>query len=301
MIVRQRPGFREVVFALRGSILPKIYRRILTMAVLAVGVVALARTYPATFGSLSATPFTLVGISLSIFLSFRNNACYERWWEARKHWGQLIVDVRGLARETAGLGESNWERATFLNGLCGYVHALAARLRNADEVAAALSWAPYAGRFLDHPNPSDALLSALGNDVAELANSGAISEWRYSILEARLVSLSGVQAACERIKTTPAPFAYSLLVHRTAYLFCLLLPFGLAGTLGWATPIPVAIVAYAFFGLDALGDELEDPFGSDENDLPLDALVRTAERDIVAALGADPAPPALTPNRYRLD
>lgn len=301
MIVRQRPGLREVVFALRGSILPKIYWRILTMAVVAVGVVALARAHPAPFNSLSATPFTLVGISLSIFLSFRNNACYERWWEARKHWGQLIVDVRGLTRETAGLGDIDWQRATFLQGVCGYVHALAARLRGEDEVAAALSWAPGASRFVAHPNPPDALLTVLGNEVAALANSGAISEWRYSIIEARLVSLSGVQAACERIKTTPPPFAYSLLVHRTAYLFCLLLPFGLAGALGWATPIPVTIVAYAFFGLDALGDELEDPFGSDDNDLPLDALVRTAERDIVAALGADPVPPILRPNRYRLD
>jgi putative membrane protein len=300
MILRQRPGLREVVFALRGSILPKIYRRILTMAVLAVGVVALAQAYPATFGSLSATPFTLVGISLSIFLSFRNNACYDRWWEARKHWGQLIVDVRGLARETAGLGEIDWQRATFLKGLCGYVHALAARLRDEDEVAAALSWTTDASRFAEHPNPSDAMLNLLGNDIAALANAGMITEWRYSILEARLVSLSGVQAACERIKSTPPPFAYSLLVHRTAYLFCLLLPFGLAGGMGWATPIPVAIVAYAFFGLDALGDELEDPFGSDDNDLPLDALVRTAERDIIAAFDANPVPPALKPDRYRL-
>lgn len=301
MIVRPRPRLVDVAFGLHGSILPKIYLRIFAMGLLSVAVVVIARAYPTTFNKLSATPFTLIGISLSIFLSFRNNVCYERWWEARKQWGQLIVDVRGLARETAGLGDLDWQRAEFLERLCGFVHALAARLRRQDEVSAALHWAPEAARYIDHPNPSDALLTGLGNDLAALANAGTISEWRYTMLETRLVSLSGVQAACERIKTTPPPFAYSLLVHRTAYLFCLLLPFGLAGSLGWATPIPVTIVAYAFFGLDALGDELEDPFGSDANDLPLDALVRTAERTLVAATGSKDVPPDLAPRNYRLD
>jgi putative membrane protein len=295
MIVRPRPRLIDVAFSLRGSILPKIYLRISAMALFSAAVVGVARVYPTAFDQLTATPFTL------IFLSFRNNVCYERWWEARKQWGQLIVDVRSLARETAGLGDIDWPRVQFLEKLCAFVGALAARLRGKDEVSAALTWAPDAGRLTNHPNPSDALLTELGNELAALANAGTISEWRYTILEARLVSLSGVQAACERIKTTPAPFAYSLLIHRTAYLFCLLLPFGLAGSLGWATPIPVVIVAYAFFGLDALGDELEDPFGNDDNDLPLNALVRTAERSLIAAMGTRDIPPDAGPKGYRLD
>lgn len=301
MIVRPRPRLIDVAFSLRGSILPKIYLRILAMGVFSAAVVSVARVYPTAFEQLTAMPFTLIGISLSIFLSFRNNVCYERWWEARKQWGQLIVDVRGLARETSGLGDIDWRRVELLEKLCGFVGALAARLRGGDEVLAALPWAPSAGQFTGHPNPSDALLTELGNDLAALANAGTISEWRYTMLEARLVSLSGVQAACERIKSTPTPFAYSLLIHRTAYLFCLLLPFGLAGSLGWATPIPVVIVAYAFFGLDALGDELEDPFGSEDNDLPLNALVRTAERSLIAATGTREIPPEIEPRGYRLD
>jgi predicted membrane chloride channel (bestrophin family) len=83
---------------------------------------------------------------------------------------------------------------------------------------------------------------------------------------------------CERIKNTPLPFPYTLLLHRTIYLFCILLPFAMAEPLGWLTPLFTAIVSYTFFGLDAIADELEDPFGRDENDLATDSLVRTIER-----------------------
>lgn len=108
------------------------------------------------------------------------------------------------------------------------------------------------------------------------------------------------QAICERIKNTPTPFAYSLLLHRTAWLFCLLLPFGLVSSLQLLTPIVVAIIAYTFFGLDALGDELEDPFGLADNDLPLNALVRSLERDVLEVLG-EPLPEPLLPQRYVLN
>jgi putative membrane protein len=91
-----------------------------------------------------------------------------------------------------------------------------------------------------------------------------------------------------------------LLLHRTALLFCLLLPFALAPTLGWWTPLLVLIVSYTFFGLDALGDQLEDPFGTDDNDLPLDAMVRTIERELLFAMGRAELPPPLTAVRYHL-
>ena len=108
-----------------------------------------------------------------------------------------------------------------------------------------------------------------------------------------------MHTACERLANTPLPFAYTLLVYRTAWLYCLLLPVGLTGSLGWATPIVVALVAYTFFGLDALGDELEEPFGTEPNDLPLDAMVRAVDRIVHHALG-EPMPQALAPDGYWL-
>ncbi|WP_158806983.1 bestrophin family protein [Beijerinckia sp. L45] len=299
MILRAKPTLWDVLFTLKGSIAKRIAVKMIAMTLFAVAVSALAMRHPEVFSQLSATPFTLVGLSLSIFMSFRNNACYDRWWEGRKQWGQLVVDIRCLARETAVFA-SDPARETILRALCGYTHALAARLRGEDERAASNQWMAVSAIAPSAPNVPDAILGIVGAECSKLVERGIVSEWRYTLLEARLVSLSGVQAACERINTTPLPFAYTLLLHRTAYLFCLLLPFGLAGLLGWATPLLTAIVSYTFFGLDALGDELEEPFGLDANDLPLTALVRTVERDLLAALGETNLPASLLPVDYLL-
>lgn len=293
MIIRPKPTLWDVLFTLKGSIAKHIAIRLAAITTLACVVTWVASSHPGSFARLSAAPFTLIGLSLSIFMSFRNNACYERWWEGRRQWGQLVVEVRSFLREAGAVDDET--RTTMMRGLCGFCHALAAQLRDTDEKAAAAPWLPAGLGLADAPNVADAILTAVGRDCADLAARGVISDWRYTMFEARLVAMSGVQAACERIKTTPLPFAYTLLLHRTAYLFCCLLPFGLANPLGWATPLLTAIVGYTFFGLDALGDELEDPFGLDVNDLPLDALVRTMERDIRAALGETTLPPALAP------
>ncbi len=299
MIVRPKPTLWDVLFTLRGSIARNIAIRLLVITVLACAVTLLSFRHPELFARFSAAPFTLIGLSLSIFMSFRNNACYERWWEGRKQWGQLIVEVRSFIRETSAIEDEDVRRS-MLRMLCGFAHALAAQLRDQDVEAVTTDWLPEEQGLRGVPSATDAILSCLGRSCSELAARAAVSEWRYQLLEQRLVAMSSVQAACERIKTTPLPFAYTLLLHRTAYLFCGLLPFGLASPLGWATPLITAIVGYTFFGLDALGDELEDPFGRDVNDLPLDALTRIIERDVVAATGGTDLPPLLQPVDYLL-
>ncbi|MBY0397766.1 MAG: bestrophin family protein, partial [Thermoleophilia bacterium] len=246
--------------------------------------------------SAGVTPFTVVGLALSIFLSFRNNACYERWWEARKHWGNLIGEVRNLARSLPALLPER-EAALQLRRLSAFAHGLHARLRDLDEAAAVDRTSP--GSDLSGPNPTDSVLAAITRDLAALTRAGRLSDIQFGILEARIEALSGVHTACERLANTPLPFAYTLLVYRTAWLYCLLLPVGLTGSLGWATPIVVALVAYTFFGLDALGDELEEPFGTEPNDLPLDAMVRAVDRIVHHALG-EPMPQALAPDGYWL-
>lgn len=131
--------------------------------------------------------------------------------------------------------------------------------------------------------------------VAEQLRNGTIGEPLYKLLEEWLIALAGLQAVCERIQSTPTPLTYTLLVDRTAYAYCFLLPFGLATTMGWVAPLFVALVAYAFFGLDALGDELEAPFGDNVNALPLLALARTTEISVLEAGEANTIPDALLP------
>lgn len=292
MIVLRRPTLWDILFRVRGSIIGSIAPRLAAMLLIASAAVLLAARTPAILTQLGAIPFTLIGLALSIFMSFRNNACYDRWWEGRKLWGQLIIEVRTFARQTAHLAPEI--RTPLLMGLVGFSHGLAARLRGKPEAAAIAPWCDGEDPA-DQPNPTDAALRSIGRACSRLVQDGHISDIRYSVLEQPLTGLAQVQAGCERIKATPLPYAYSLLLHRTAYTFCLLLPFALAQSLGWWTPLVVLVVCYTFFGLDALGDEMEDPFGEETNDLPLDALVRTVERELLAAVGRTDLPPPLLP------
>lgn len=294
MIVRSKPSFRDIIFTVNGSILPRIAGKLGAIAVVSVVAVLAAQAHPGIFARISTIPFTLIGIALSVFMSFRNNACYARWWEGRQLWGELIISARSLARETSLLPEE--DRRQLLRGVSGFACGLTARLRGEEEVAAIEPWVNL-GAEVKSPNPTNAVLDQMGRRLLSLMQQGVITPVHYSVLEQEIRSLSKVQAACERISTTPVPFAYSLLLHRTALVFCIMLPFALAGSLDWWTLLPVLLTAYTFFGLDALGHELEDPFGIEPNCLPLYALKRTIEREMLWLLGHEELPAPLKPHK----
>lgn len=299
MIVRPKPNLINILTSLKGSIARKIALRCLMVTLLAAIIVLVETLHPNYFAKVNATPFTLLGLSLSIFMSFRNNACYDRWYEARKAWGDMVVAIRSMIRETQVINDAT-ERQKILRNLCGFAHSLNAKLHGKSERQAAGSWLePMPPGSV--PDFTGNILSSVGQQCSALGESGSISEWRYSLMANHLTSLSHAQAVCERIKHTPLPFAYTLLLHRTTYLFCILLPFAMAEPLGWMTPIFTAIVSYTFFGLDAIGDELEDPFGQDENDLPTYTIVRNLEREVLAALGVTQLPPVLEPVDFVLN
>lgn len=296
MILRSQPSLGDILFTIQGSIIPRILGRLAAIGAVSVLAILAAGLHPGIFARISAMPFTLIGIALSVFMSFRNSTCYARWWEGRQLWGQVIVGCRGLARASAGLPEP--ERVALLRAAGGFAQGLAARLRGRDEPGAIAPWQP-APAPADPPNPTDAVLRGAGARLAAQLGAG-LDPIRWSVLEGHLAQLSAAQAGCERIASTPVPFAYSLLLHRTALVFCLLLPFALAGSLGWWTPLPVLLVAYTFFGLDALGHQLEDPFGQTDYALPLDALCRMIEREMLEAMGAADLPAPIQPRRHLL-
>lgn len=306
MIVRDRPSLLKLFFILRGSVIQRIFPQVLFVFGLSAFVVWAHRADPGIVPSVNSGPFALLGIALSVFLGFRNNACYDRWWEARKDWGQLIFTSRDLARQTLVLGEAkaseNETRQRLLNIAIAFAHALVGHLRPGTHAGRALARLPedLAPGYKASRNAPDYLLREMGRDLAGLRGSGAISDFQWAQLDGTVGRMSAMLAACERIRNTPVPFGYTLLLHRTAYLFCFLLPFGFADALGWATPFVTALVAYTFFGLDALGDELEEPFGVLPNDLPIMALAEIIEINLREALGETDLPPLPQPKDYIL-
>jgi putative membrane protein len=130
----------------------------------------------------------------------------------------------------------------------------------------------------------------LGQQLQAWRAQGRLPPALALVMEQSLDRLMGQLGGCERIANTPLPFTYSVILHRSAYCYCFLLPFGLADSIGWMTPLVVGFVAYTFFALESLSDEIEEPFGTQPNDLALDALVLGIESSLRELLGETPPP-----------
>ena len=306
MIVRQTPNALKIFLTLRGSVIPKVYPQILLIAILSTLITIVQHWYPDSFPYYGMAPFTLLGIALSLFLGFRNNASYQRWWEARGLWGQLVYDSRSFARQVLSFVDDDTEagrdaQRSMIHLTIAFSHSVRHRLRgtspwqDVDPFVAAT----YHDSMRQSRNLPNYLMRLLGKQLGDVRRQQLSSELMVQNMDERLTSMTIVLAACERIHYTPLPFAYMLLVHRTTYLYCITLPFGLVASLGWATPLICAVIAYTFFGLDALSEELEEPFGFASNQLPLMALSRTIEINLLEAMGETDLPPEIAPiNSY---
>lgn len=306
MIVRPRPHLLELFFIIKGSIVLRIMPLMVFVATLSAAVVSLYTFRPDWLPRFDGGPFALLGITLSIFLAFRNNACYERWWEARKIWGEFMLTARNLARLSQILdpqdGSLSPSRRQLLEHNIAYAHALLLQLRPGDQLPKITRLLPadIASAFTQSRNPPEVILRAMERILIEALREGRIQPIQFNLLEELIQKLALTQAACERIQNTPIPFGYTLLLHRTAYTFCFLMPFGFANTLGWATPFVTALAAYTLFGLDALGNELEEPFAPIANALPINALTDLIEIELREALGDDVLPAAPVPKEFVL-
>lgn len=294
MIIRDKPSPLDLMFALRGSVLPQIAGELGFAVGISVAVLLWDRlVFP--FPHLNSTPFALFGVALSLFLGFRNNAAYDRWWEARKLWGALLIETRMMAREAALFLPDAGRRLALLRLVRGFVHLHRCTLRGLPPDAAALRDAG----GLREPTP-EAALDAMAALLAEARAAGALDGFGARALSQRVGGLTFAQASNDRIRATPLPFAYSMLVYRTSWLYCLLVPMALIEPAGWLTPVFAGVIAYTFFGLAEVTEELVHPFGPTANALPLDAICRAAEISLAPHLG-EPAPPALLPVNFRLD
>ncbi len=302
MIVCQRPSGLRLFFRYRGTILQHIKTKLLVTMLLALVVTLTDGSFFGLKIAMTPVPFSLIGIALAIFLGFRNSASYDRYWEGRKLWGQLVITSRNLCRQILTFIDtgntppdpSSLQRQMVYR-VIAFTHALRHHLRDSCPKSDLAPLLPAEEREqVDRArNTPNYLLKNLGNDLRRCLAEKRTHPYLAASLDQNLDSLGGILGGCERIKNTPIPFTYTVLLHRTAYLYCFLLPFGLVDSLGFMTPFVVGIISYTFFGLDALGDELEQPFGLFPNDLPLSALSITIESDLREVLGESdlPEPP----------
>jgi ion channel-forming bestrophin family protein len=304
-VERKRSWIETVV--LGGFALPHIWLRTIIVTAISIVLTILYEEIPQLHYAITPTPFTLVGLPLGIFLGFRNNTAYDRFWEGRKLWGALVNTSRSLTRQILTLVEPQTERentpesieglkafeVSCVHLLVGYVHALRHHLRDTSPFDALVHiiGEDETASLRNEGNVPYAILQRLGERFAEARRKNWVHPFHVPVLEGSLTSLTDIQGACERIKSTPIPYSYTVLMHRIVAVYCMLLPFGLMDSIKWATPFVVLAISYCFFGLDAIGDELEQPFGMDINDLPLKSISRTIERNLRERLGEKVPPP----------
>jgi putative membrane protein len=306
IVHEKRPPWLALVLTYRGAALERIRARLLAVFLVALGATLAADHFHVLRTTISLVPFTLIGLALSIFLGFRNNTSYDRFWEGRRLWGALVNVTRSFARKTSVyLAPASLEDAPAVDELrrelvhrtIGYAHALRMQLRASfdwGELAEHLPLSEIA-TLREQRNVPIAILQGTANRLRDAHASGRIHSFHLPALEQSLSELTDIQGGCERIKNTPIPFSYTVLIHQIVAAYCFALPFGLVETLhGW-TPIVVLLVAHAFLGLDAVGDEIEDPFGTDPNDLPLATLCRMIEVNLRQSLGEREVPELLLP------
>lgn len=291
MIVRKKENWFRMLFIWHGSVLPQLLPRLFLLFILSVGVVYFHGTMFSYKVPLNPVPFTLFGFVLALFLGFRNNVSYDRFWEARKLWGALLNISRSLVRQALTLGNTTDKKSLhyFVSLIAAFIVALKHQLRSTDaneDLRVRLNVEHYE-IVSDAKYKPAVIMKFIGQWVQHAKDQGHIDSIQQARFDENLDKLSDVLGGCERILSTLIPYSYKVLLHRTVYIYCLLLPFGLVDSLSWFTPFIVVFIAYTFVAFEAVADEIEEPFGKEPNDLALNNMTEMIEETIGELIGEE--------------
>ncbi len=218
--------------------------------------------------SIPSTMHSLVGLALGLLLVFRTNASYDRFWEGRKLWGSIVNECRNLGRQSQALIAPSHPglHSALLQKTIAFPYACMHLLRGASPPG---------------QHPPLAIAIQLTELLRDAQTQGALSEYARAAADQNIQQLVDCIGACERIHKTPLPFAYVVHLRRALILYCFSLPFALIKDFGGWMVLEVLFVAYVFFGIEEIGVQIEDPFGLDDNDLPLERICTTIEQNLL--------------------
>lgn len=231
---------------------------------------------------------SLLGFAISMLLVFRTNTAYDRWWEGRKLWGSLVNNSRNLSiKLNSFLDHDDVKNRTFFLQLIGRF-PLALKMHLQSEIT---RWElddqphpeiPYFDHSKHVPNQIAGLMMSRVN---LLVREKKLSGEQLLFLNDELKSFLEICGACERIKNTPIPYSYSGFIKKFIFFYIITLPIGMVASLGFITIPVVAFIFYVLASLEIIAEEIEEPFGKDSNDLPMDRLCETITRNTKEILG----------------
>lgn len=258
------------------------------------GVTALFMLFGQTWLSLPDLPLPLLGSAVALVVTLRNNAAYARWWEARGLWGAVLNNSRSFGRAVTLFVADPALRVTLVRLQIGFAAALRCHLLRREP------WSllePHVGAEVLAGLKARANVPAgiQGAISAALARAG-LDSMALAGIDRSLGALADAQGGLERIKNTPMPRRYNQFPMLFSRAYCILLPLGLLSSLGWATPVGSTVIGFMFLALDRMGVDLEDPFEGTEHDVPMLALARTIEIDLLQEIGMEAPGPVLPEN-----
>jgi putative membrane protein len=279
------------VVQLKGSVIPAVFPRVLLCAGFGFFVslfdgLGLPLSWP-ILGNV------IPSIVLGLLLVFRTNTAYERFWEGRKAWGDFVNTIRNLARQIWVFAEEReaGDRANglvrqakidTLNLLVAFAVATKLHLRQ-EPPNAELEALMLPDQFLQLKTVQNSPLRIavwIEDYLQSQYKQGRICVYQLTTLNTLLSRMVDSLGVCERILKTPIPIAYAIHLKQLLLIYCLLLPFQLVGELGYWTALIVGLISFTLFGIEEIGIEIENPFGHDLNDLPLDAICKTMLKNI---------------------
>ena len=288
MITYQRRNWFQVIFRYYGTVLPRVLGRVAMVAMLSLVLTLLKQDafpwieekfqFNINIPYLDPIGHTVLGVALGMLIVFRTNSSNGRYLDGRSHWGMLINQSRSLVRighVWAGPADDLARLVT------AYVLAVKQVLRddmNLEELAHYLPGRLYE-RICSVGNPPTRVARAIEEWIHEKQLIGKIDTRTAAVMQNLLNLMVDQQGGCEKIHKTPLPFIYASLIKMSLTLYVFSLPFVLIEKVGFAAPAIAALVALGMMGIEEAGVEIEDPFGLEPNDLPLEQLCTTIARD----------------------
>lgn len=225
---------------------------------------------------------TILGFAISMLLVFRTNTAYDRWWEGRKLWGELVNNSRNLSiKLNAILPPENKELKAFFNeNISLFAKVLVNHLQNNPNIIIEHS-DPNVSKILNNKiHKPNYVANLIISKITELNNQDIISGEQLIILNNEMKSFTDIVGACERIKNTPIPFSYSVFIKKFIFIYVGTLPIGFAFSLGYYTIPVTTFIFYVMASLEIIAEEIEGPFGKDNNDLPLNKIASTITENV---------------------
>jgi putative membrane protein len=229
----------------------------------------------------TTTIHALVGFVLSLLLVFRTNSAYERWWEGRKIWGSFVNNSRNLALKISELTEDKETKKRFNILISNYIFAVKQHLRDGVAESDLLPCDKYSvEEQLNSQHVPNRIMKFIYREIYLLLNNKQISQEQFLTLNPELQSFTDNLGACERIKKTPIPYSYNIFLKKIIFLYIASMPFGFAMEFGYWSIGIVSLLFYIFASIELIAEEIEDPFGIDDNDLPTDTIAQTIQQNI---------------------